>query len=205
MTQYSLSIFTAFGSESIYEFTKAQNLRIVEGVKGLPDAELFDSDEETLVNSLVARYHLRVPTIDFEHRKVELLPPDDISVALPNRYASPPQQLIKYTLPVSGNINLLKIQPTSTQMIGFNGLPEMHAQESGIVFYVPDYGGDPQTVANNAKQVLDNLRVNSQRLGMELESYKATIVGTAQQAIRFERLRRQQDRQRGDDLRNLLP
>lgn len=206
MTQYGYGVrhFKAFGGMSIHEYRDVHRGSIAESVRQLSDAELFGNEAE-LVAHLIERHQLNVPIVHLDQRNYEFVDSNSGSPVVSNRYATRPLRYAEYTLPVSGQILLLEIQPQSTQMIGFNGLPEVYIKQGAISFYVPDYGGNPQDMANSAKQVLDNLRVNSEQLARELESINQGTSAITQQAVTFEIQRREQERQRDKDLRDLLP
>ena len=190
MPGYGAKSFTAFGGLSIFEFKERYNRAIVEEVRKLTDAEIF-GEEDDLLASLTTRFHLDVPVIDLDNRSHNFVSTDSGSPVIPNRYATQPLRYVEYKIPTSGDIDLLTVRPQSTQMIGFNILPEVFAKQGSIVFYIPDHGGNPQEMANRAKEILDCLLKNSTQLRLELEAFGGSIPGSVRQAVSSEKLRRE--------------
>lgn len=195
--------FTAFGETFIYQFTRTYNDAIVEGVRKLSDAKLFDDDEAQLIGALVEQHQLRLPVIEFDKRTRDPVAPD----TLPG-YRSPrgvaPNQLIKYVLPVKGDMGLLKLQPSQSQMLSYNRMPEGQMLDGAIAFYIADFGAEQEVIAE-AQRLLACLRQNAEQLHRELESYNAGISSTVQNAVTTEKVRRQHERKRRKDLLDQLP
>jgi hypothetical protein len=107
-------------------------------------------------------------------------------------------------LPVNGDANLLKVQPSQTQMLGLNRWAEGFMLAGASAFYVEDFGNAQEVVAD-ARRLLDTLRQNSEQLRRELENYNGGIPSTVQNAVTTEKLRRQHERERQKDLLDRLP
>jgi hypothetical protein len=202
------SKFAAFGGESIYEYQRAHARDIGERVRQLPGSELFDSDEAQLISKITADCRLQSPAIQFDQKTHEFVSPDTVP-EYRSLFGTSPQQLIRYTLPVKGDVALLQLAPSSFQMLGHNQTPELFAAHDGIdgtiAFYVMDFGDNNNAIVQAVNAILDNLRVNAERLYNELESYNGSVQSVVQGAITTEKQRREQERKRMDDLRSQLP
>ncbi len=200
--------FSAFGGQSIHEFQTLHNRDITRRVEQLTDEDLFDTDEGELVTRITAACQVKIPIIDFDHKTHDFVLAGTVPGYGLTASGVQVKQLVKYTLPVKGDVRLLEIGPREIQMLSFNSTPEVFAENGGvdgaIAFYTKDTG-DSNAVVQASKAVLDNLRVNSGRLCVELENYNAGVPGTVQRAIGAEKQRRDQERKRIDDLKSRLP
>jgi hypothetical protein len=195
--------FTAFGEEPAHTFTSERNAAIAAWVRGLPNAELFAPNEGKLIDALVEKARLDLPVIEFDKRTREVVPPDTLP-----RYPTPyPEALpgfVRYVLPVKGDVTLLKLQPSPVQMLGYGVMLKGQILDGAIALYIAD-SGNQREVVPEANAVLDNLRVNSERLYQELATYNAGLVATVTNAVTAEQTRRQQEAKRPNDLLDQLP
>jgi len=199
--------FAAFGGESINTYQSTHARDIVGYVKNLPDGKLFDTDEGQLIHEIAANCRLQPPAIQFDQKTHRFVSPNAVAGYRPTG-SSMPQQLIEYTLPVKGLVELLQLAPSQGQLLGNGGRPELFIIQGGVdgavAFYVEDFG-DTNVVIQKVNAVLDNLSVNAERLYAELDSYNGSVPSVVRNAITQEKQRREQERNRKDDLLNRLP
>jgi hypothetical protein len=193
--------FTAFGGPSVYEWTRAQNVAMVKAVSDLTDAKLLEGDAEQLVTELAAQWQVAPPTIDTEHYEPVAIPKDEFASRTTN-WRGQPDQVAEYRLAATGNLDLLKLCPSSARYFQMMRMPELHMATGGVAFDIAIYAGNVGvSPENQVNAMLDCLRANTDQLRRELEQYNANVSSVLRQAVAAERQRRQQQK----DAFNKLP
>lgn len=193
--------FTAFGEPSVYEWSRARNVAMVKAVGDLTDTKLLESDEEQLVSELTAQWQVALPAIDTEHYEPVAIPKGEFASHTTN-WRGQPDQVAEYPLVATGDLDLLKLRPSSAHFFQMMRMPELHLATGGVAFDIaifPGNGGiSPESQVNS---MLECLRANTDQLRRELEQYNAGVPNTLRQAVSAERQRRQQQK----DAFNQLP
>lgn len=193
--------FMAFGEPSVYEWTQARNVAMVKAVGGLTDAEVLEGDEEQLVTELAAQWQVTPPAIDTDHYEPVAIPKGEFASHTTN-WRGQPDQVAEYRLAATGDLDLLKLRPSSARFFQMMRMPELHLAAGGVAFDVAIFPGNGGiSPENQVNSMIDCLRANTDQLRRELEQYNASVPNALRQAVAAERQRRRQQK----DAFNQLP
>ncbi|MGO8950672.1 MAG: hypothetical protein ACLQUY_24070 [Ktedonobacterales bacterium] len=197
------SKFKAFDTHnSVILWIKQRNEDVTSKVHNLSDSELNRKDQDQLVADRVNEWKVDAPEVDTENRS--RAPVDNKWFRYHRTRPGPdPEQIVEYTLPASGDLELLKYSPRSAQFAFSEVMPEIRIvhMPTGIAFDVElpnaGYGLTPD---DYVRKMLACIKENTQKLRAEVETFNASLPNAVKRAITAEKEWRQKLKRDVDSL-----
>jgi len=165
------------------ESVSVKFIQLLEELKRLVRREnedyILNISETNFIEYLVSELKLDVPEIQFEEAYMEMLEdivrgdyfPLDFHVSRDKGYK---KQIIRYTIPVSGNIELLSYSPTSSYSFGGGG-GSFYINGGGISTDIINFYNDPEKIKKEIKQQVQGIKTNYTTLKKDIIDFNKSL------------------------------
>jgi hypothetical protein len=175
--------FTMFQGNQVSDFLEHNTNRIQYETGEAAEDYILNVNEEEYVNYLEQKFTIDTPHIDFDQMSVDSyedeIPAEYFPQSIPayfNQGKSYPKQVIVYHLPYTGNSELFKYTPRSSQML----YPEVYLQSNNVCFDIINFNNNPDEIKREADKFISSIRIDIGNVIQEIDAYNSQIRASIQ-------------------------
>jgi hypothetical protein len=171
--------------EQVIEFLAQKKKALLNTVEHIKAEDFLEIDEKDLVNSLVDKFKVEAPIIDFEsvwvsnyekYIPAELFHPS-FNVHQGKSY---PKQVAVYHLPFTGDGELFQYTPSQFMLWS----PEVYIEEQNVCFEIINFYRDTEELKKEAQRSIDAIKFFSDALLQDVGSYNVQLRDNVEQLVK---------------------
>ncbi len=193
--------FNIFAEHDFDSYSRGRLEGMKDAIRGEKPEYILNVNEAEYIEHLVSRFSIDPLVLHFDKLEAssreEMIPAEHFP-PLFNVYSgkSYPKPVIKYHLPVTGDLELLNCVPNPRMLRTFS----VSLEGGAICFDIADFYGDASRIKQEADSILDTIKEQSGHLAKNVESFNKSL---RQEADGLFKARKQELLKRTETLANL--
>ncbi len=176
--------FSIFMGEQVIELLVQKKKALQNTIEHIKATDFLEMDETDLVNSLVDKFKVDAPVIDFDNISISSYEQQIPAEQFPQGFfvrqgKSYSRQVVVYHLPFTGNDELFQFTPSQFMLWS----PEVYIEDQNVCFEIVNFRGDTEEIKREAQRSIDAIKFFSNAMLQDVSSYDAQLQSNVEQLI----------------------